>query len=94
MSINARVTITSEWTQLTTANATSITFQNLSAATVYVQATVGATPPAANAVGLMYGPGMGEIAVPLSELAPGISATRVYARIESAPLGQMWVSHA
>jgi len=94
MSINGPVTITTEWTQLTTANATAITFQNLNAATVYVQATVGATPPAANTVGLMYGPGMGEIAVPLSDLAPGIAATRVYARIESVASGRMWVSHA
>lgn len=81
------------WTQLTDANVTAITFQNVSGDYVLIRATNGTTAPTNIAGALRYNPGQGERNVALSDLSPGITgANRVWA---FAPAGaQMVVSHA
>lgn len=91
---NQTVTVASTWTQITDADVTSITFQNVSGCALFVQPTVGATPPSANTIGLVYQPYQGERNVALADLAPGLAATRVYARFEAIQSAQVWVSHA
>lgn len=80
------------WTQLTDANVTSITFQNKSGNYILVKGTAGATAPTDDDGAVRYNPGQGERNVLLSDLFPGIAATRVYCY---APTGaEVMVSHA
>ena len=82
------------WAQLTDADVTTITFQNVSAMPIVVTATNGTTPPAADAGGLTYAAGQGESNRSLAELFPGVSgANRVWAR-SSNGTQQVFVSHA
>lgn len=82
------------WAELTDANVTAITFQNVSAMPITVTATNGTTPPAADAGGLTYAAGQGESNRMLAELFPGVSgANRVWAR-SSNGTQQVFVSHA
>lgn len=82
------------WAQLTDADVTAITFQNVSAMPITVTATVGGTPPAADAGGLTYSAGEGESNRSLAELFPGVpGANRVWAR-SSNGTQQVFVSHA
>lgn len=81
------------WTQLTDANISAITFQNISDGHILVKGTVGAVTPT-NATGaIRYNPGQGERNVLLSDLFPGLTGVnRVYA---FAPNGAaVVVSHA
>lgn len=81
------------WTQLTDANVTSITFQNISGRPMMVKGTVGATPPTTLAGAVRYNPGQGERNVALTDLFPGVSgANRVYAYSEEGAAAV--VSHA
>jgi hypothetical protein len=80
------------WTQLTDADVTTITFQNTSGFYVLVAGTAGATAPTDDAGAIRYNPGQGELNTALSDLFPGISATRVYVY---APIGgEVMVSHS
>jgi len=80
------------WTQLTNADVTSITFQNKSGNFILVKGTVGASAPSDDDGAVRYNPGQGERNVSLSDLFPGVAATRVYAY---APTGaEVMVSHA
>ena len=80
------------WTQLTDANVTAITFQNKSGNYILVKGTSGATAPTDDNGAVRYNPGQGERNVLLSDLFPGIAATRVYAY---APTGaEVMVSHS
>lgn len=80
------------WTQLTDANVTSITFQNKSGDYILVKGTTGATAPTDDDGAIRYNPGQGELNTALSDLFPGISATRVYVY---APNGaEVMVSHS
>lgn len=80
------------WTQLTDADVTSITFHNTTGYYVLIKGTAGATAPTDDGGAIRYDPGQGERNVFLSELFPGISATRLYAY---APTGaEVMVSHA
>lgn len=82
------------WSQLTDANVTAITFQNVGAAPVLVTATNGAAEPDAAAGGLAYAPTEGEVNRSLAELFPGVSgANRVWARSVNGTQ-QVFVSHA
>lgn len=81
------------WTQLTDADVTSITFQNTGGYHILVAGTVGATAPTNTNGALRYNPGQGERNVALSDLFPGISATRVYALCSAGSVG-VTVSHA
>ena len=83
---------TASWTQLTDADVTSITFQNKSGDYILVKGTVGASAPSDDDGAVRYNPGQGERNVSLSDLLPGVAATRVYAY---APTGaEVMVSHA
>jgi hypothetical protein len=80
------------WTQLTDADVTAITFQNKSSNYILVKGTVGASAPTDDDGAVRYNPGQGERNVSLSDLFPGVAATRVYAY---APTGaKVMVSHA
>ena len=94
MARNANVSLTAAtWTQLTSANVTSITFQNKSGAEVLIKGTVGANAPTDLDGAIRYDFGEGERNAALSDLFPGVSgANRVYAYCQSA--GVVMVSHA
>lgn len=82
------------WTQVTTADITSATFQNNGGNAVWILATVGAIAPTGGAKGIRYNPGSGErSSVTLATLFPGLSgANRLYAY---APDGaRVFISHA
>ena len=81
-----------EWTQLTNANVTSITFQNKSGHPVFVHGTTGATAPTDRAGAIRYNPGQGERNVELADLFPGIAAVRVWAIADTGV--SVFVSHA
>ena len=93
MAQNTTINLTPEtWTQLTDADVSSITFQNKSGYHILIKGTADATAPTNAAGAIRYNPGQGERNVLLSDLFPGISATRVYAY---APNGaEVMVSHA
>ena len=80
------------WTQLTDADVTSITFQNKLGNYIFVKGTVGAVAPTDENGAIRYNPGQGERNVSLSDLFPGVAATRVYAYSPSG--SQVFVSHA
>lgn len=91
---NTTVPVNTTWTQLTDANVTDITFQNIGASAIYVQGAVGEVAPNGAAFGVLYQPGEGESKRLLSELFPGVSgANRVYVKSASLPT-QVFVSHA
>ena len=81
------------WTQLTDANVTAITFQNLAVTGVHIMATVGAVAPTNFAGAVFYAGGHGEYALPLADLAPGLAATRVYC-YSPGKAANVAVSHA
>ena len=83
------------FTQLTDANVTAITFQNVSAMPVIITATVGeSTAPNPDAGGLTYAAGEGESNRSLADLFPGVpGANRVWARSINGTQ-QVFVSHA
>ena len=89
------ISITPAWTQLTDANVSAITFQNLGSFPIHVTGTVGTTPPAADASGLVYAGGQGEANRALADMFPGVSgANRVWARSTTSGTQQVFVSHA
>jgi len=80
------------WTQITNADVASITFQNKAGNFILIKGTVGASAPSDDDGAVRYNPGQGERNVSLSDLFPGVAATRVYAY---APTGaEVMVSHA
>lgn len=84
----------STWTQITNANATSITFQNLGDGVIVIKGTVGAVAPSDATGGIQYLPGQGEINVTLADLFPGVSgANRIYAYAQRST-GSVSVNHA
>lgn len=81
------------WTQLTDANITTATFQNISGNFVLLKATVGAVAPTDQTGAIRYNPGQGERNVALSDLFPGVSgANRLYAWSEGG--AAVVISHA
>ena len=82
----------STWTQLTDADVTGITFQNVGSNFLIVKATTGATAPTDTTGAVRYNPGQGERNVLLSDLFPGIAGKRVWAW--AADITQVVVSHA
>lgn len=85
------------WVQLTDANVTSITFQNRGPDYILVKVTAAATAPSNDDGAIRYNPGQGERNVALSDLAPGVSGTRVYAYLPneaSKAAVDVSVSHA
>jgi hypothetical protein len=81
------------WTQITDADVTAITFQNVSGYAVRIRATNGTSAPTDQDGALTYAPGQGERNVLLADLSPGVaSANRVWAFSE-LPVS-VAVSHA
>lgn len=93
MAQNTDIVLTaSDWTQLTNANVTSITFQNKGTYHILVKGTTDATKPTSDDGAVRYNPGQGERNVLLSDLFPGISAVRVWAYAPKSL--EVLVSHA
>lgn len=81
------------WTQLTSGNVTTITFQNNGTDPILVKGTVGANAPTDEEGAIIYESGEGEKNARLADLFPGVSgANRVYAKCADA--GVVMVSHA
>ena len=81
------------WTQLTDADVTTITFQNVGGDSVLIKATTNTTAPTTDAGAVRYPPGTGERNVAMSDLFPGLSgADRLWAYAKDG--GRVMVSHA
>lgn len=81
-----------EWVQLTDADVTSMTFQNIGGSHMLVKGAASAATPTNFTGCIRYNPGQGELNTALADLFPGISAVRVYAY---SPGGvSVMVSHA
>lgn len=83
-----------EWVLLTDADVTACTFQVASSARlpVLIAGAVGAVAPTTTAGSITYDPSEGEYNIPLSEMFPGIAATRLYAY--SSRETSIFVSHS
>lgn len=94
MAQNTVKTLTADtWTQLTDADVTALTFMVRQGTQVYIAGTVGAVAPSDLNSAIPYAGGQGERNASLSDLFPGIAATRVYAYPIDEP-AQVFVSHA
>lgn len=81
------------WTQLTDADISAITFQNLGGNYCLIKGTTDTSAPTTTAGAIRYNPGQGERNVTLSDLFPGIaSVDRVWAYAADATA--VMVSHA
>lgn len=94
MAQNTTKTLTANaWTQLTDADITSITFQNIGGYHIFVKATTDTTTPTDFDGSIRYNPGQGERNALMTDLFPGLSgADRVWAYSDHAV--QVFVSHA
>lgn len=93
MAQNTTTTIPARaWTQLTDADVTSITFQNVGSSHILIKATTGTTAPTTSTGAIRYNPGQGERNVTLADLFPGIAGKRIWVYAEDA--AQVVVSHA
>ena len=93
MAQNTTITLTAgQWTQLTNADANSVTFQNTGGYHILLKGTTDATAPTDNTGAIRANPGQGELNVLLADLFPGISAARLWAYSEQA-VG-VFISHA
>lgn len=83
-----------EWTELTSGDVASISFEVISGAQVMIAATTGGTEPTGDFAEWFYPCGTGARNEALSDLFPGLPiAKRVWAR-SAAGLGAISVSHA
>ena len=81
------------WTQLTDADITAITFQNIGGYHVLIKATTDATAPTSPSGAIRYNPGQGERNANMSDLFPGITgADRLWAFCDQP--ASIFVSHA
>jgi len=93
MAQNTTITLTAKsWTQLTDADVTKITFQNISGYHILIKGTTGATAPTDTTGSIRANPGQGELNVFMADLFPGISAARLWAYSDCAV--EVFVSHA
>lgn len=82
-----------QWSQLTNADATNVTFQNRGPYEVYVAATTSAVEPTDTLTALRYEPGQGERKVAITDLFPGLAAAdRLWAFCEAEC--EVFISHA
>jgi hypothetical protein len=93
MPLNTTLTIpASTWTQLTDADVTAITFQNVGGNHILIKATTDTTAPTNFLAAIRYNPGQGERNVSLADLFPGLSARdRIWAWADNTT--QIFVSH-
>ncbi len=88
----AHIEVTTDWTQLTDGDATTITFQ---ATTGPVEIRRGSSAtPADSAKGFRYGTGQGERDLAVASLAPASSGQRVWGRSLTANTETVVVDHA
>ena len=81
------------WIELTTANATAVTFQNIGNYTVYVKGTVGATAPIDANGALEFPPAAQAVIYALSDMFPGIAGVnRLWAYADAETY--VTISHA
>ena len=80
------------WAQLTDADVTSITFQNIGKNYILVKGTTSASAPTDADGAIRYNPGQGELNAALSDMFPGLAAVRVYALCFQPT--SVFVSHA
>ena len=74
MAQNTTITVpAATWTQLTDADITSITFQNVGSSYILITATTDATAPTTSSGAIRYNSGQGERNVALSDLFPGLA---------------------
>jgi hypothetical protein len=94
MAQNTTVSIpAATWTQLTDADITSLTFQNVGSNHVVIKATTDTEAPTTTDGGFRYNPGQGERNIAMSDMFPGITgADRVWAFAPDG--GVVVVSHA
>jgi hypothetical protein len=86
--------IDTAWTEITNANVTTISFQNIGSGIMFIRGTVGATPPAATVTdGLRYRDSEGETGKTIASLWTGAGINRVYARAQAGII-PCWVDHA
>ena len=84
---------TRRWIELTTANASYVTFQNIGNATVYLKGTVGATAPIDADGSLEFPPAAQAVSYQLSDMFPGISGVnRLWAYADAETY--VTISHA
>ncbi|WPZ28988.1 hypothetical protein T8A63_15345 [Sulfitobacter sp. OXR-159] len=81
------------WTEITNADVTSLTFQNISGEDLLVAGAPDADPPANEDGALIYQPMQGELNVAIDDLFPGISAVRLFAKTRKS-VTKVTVSHA
>jgi hypothetical protein len=94
MAQNTKIDVDADdWTQLTDANITEITFQNIGSAPIFVAGTNGTTPPS-ETTGFLYNPREGEVKRALADLFPGVSGVNRVWAIADAPNTGVFVSHA
>lgn len=89
---NTAVTVaTATWTEITTADSTSITFQNQTRAGLWVKATTGSAP--SDRLGaIFYAPREGEAARAIADMFPGVSSgDRIWVYAEDG--GPVMISH-
>ena len=93
MAQNTTIPLTQgQWTQLTDADVSSITFQNTGGYHILIKGTTDATAPTSAAGAIRANPGQGELNVLMADLFPGIAAKRLWA-LSSQAVG-VFVSHA
>jgi hypothetical protein len=81
------------WTQITNADVTAITFQNLTGGDLWIKGTTSAVAPTDLTDAIVYSPNEGEANVPMADLFPGLGgADRVYVYTQRG--GWVFVSHA
>jgi hypothetical protein len=82
------------WTQLSNANITALTVQNIGTDNIRIMGTVGAVAPIDIDDGILLKPGERiNSSVSLAVLFPGVAATRIYAYAVGVA-GGAFVSHA
>jgi hypothetical protein len=93
MAQNLTITIpAATWTQLTDADITALTFQNVGGNHILIKATTDGTAPTNFSAAIRYNPGQGERNVSLADLFPGLAARdRVWAWAENTT--PIFVSH-
>jgi hypothetical protein len=68
-----------DWTLLTDANVSTVTFQNRGEYYILVKGTTDTTKPTDDNGSIRYNPGQGELNTLLADLFPGIAAVRLWA---------------
>lgn len=94
MAQNAHISLTAgQWTQLTNAEVTALTFQNLGDIYLHVKANTSTSAPTSLDGAIRYAPTQGERNVDLADLFPGISgASRLWGWCSQDC--EVFVSHA